>query len=89
MPGATVHRVNRSSDGGPTVVGHVHAPLDVGRAVVLVHGVCSSSRAYQKLADHLVAHGEVHAVDLPGSTDPVGVAQIVLEAWRSAGRGIG
>lgn len=66
MSGAIVHRVNRSSDGGSTVVGHVRAPLDADRAVVLVHGVGSSSRAYQKLADHLVAHGEVHAVDLPG-----------------------
>jgi pimeloyl-ACP methyl ester carboxylesterase len=66
MPGATVHRVNRTDDGGRTVVGHVRAPLDADRAVVLVHGVGSSSRAYQKLADHLVAHGEVHAVDLPG-----------------------
>ena len=66
MPGATVHRVNRSRDGGRTVVGHVRAPLDADRAVVLVHGVGSSARAFQKLADHLVAHGEVHAVDLPG-----------------------
>ncbi|MFD2795026.1 alpha/beta fold hydrolase [Promicromonospora vindobonensis] len=58
--------MNRSRDGNRTVVGHVHAPRDADRAVVLVHGVGSSSRAYQKLADHLVAHGEVHAVDLPG-----------------------
>lgn len=66
MPGATVHRVNRTSDGGRTVVGHVRSLLDADRAVVLVHGVGSSARAYQKLARHLVAHGEVHAVDLPG-----------------------
>ncbi|MEU4361076.1 alpha/beta hydrolase [Promicromonospora sp. NPDC023987] len=58
--------MNRSRDGGRTVVGHVRAPLDADRAVVLVHGVGSSARAFQKLADHLVAHGEVHAVDLPG-----------------------
>lgn len=58
--------MNRSSDGDLTVVGHVRAPRDADRAVVLVHGVGSSSRAYQRLADHLVGHGEVHAVDLPG-----------------------
>lgn len=58
--------MNRSSDRDLTVVGHVRAPHDADRAVVLVHGVGSSSRAYQRLADHLVAHGEVHAVDLPG-----------------------
>lgn len=34
--------------------------------MVLVHGVGSSSRAYRKLTDHLVAHGAVHALDLPG-----------------------
>lgn len=152
MPGTTVHRVNRSRDGGLTVVGHVWAPPGAARAVVLVHGVGSSSRAYGKLVDRLVAHGEVHArcsfpyylgqlrhvVDhrledvLPRSTvpvvvvrgerdpvapshwvetlaagapfglhrtvrgrhhamdsDPDGVANIVLEAWRSAERGIG
>jgi pimeloyl-ACP methyl ester carboxylesterase len=66
MPGTTVRRKNRSSVGDLTVVGHVRAPLDAERAVVLVHGLGSSARAYHKLADHLVAHGEVHAVDLPG-----------------------
>lgn len=66
MPGTTAHRTNRSRDADLTVVGHVRAPLDADRAVVLVHGVGSSSRAYRRLADHLVAHGEVHAIDLPG-----------------------
>ncbi|WP_165362797.1 alpha/beta fold hydrolase [Promicromonospora panici] len=63
--------MNQSEDGDLTVVGHVWAlpgssRAVVPRAVVLVHGVGSSSRAYAKLADRLVAHGEVHAVDLPG-----------------------
>ncbi|MDR7385671.1 alpha/beta fold hydrolase [Promicromonospora iranensis] len=58
--------MNRSSDGDLTIVGYVRAPREADRAVVLVHGVGSSSRAYQRLADHLVAHGVVHAVDLPG-----------------------
>jgi pimeloyl-ACP methyl ester carboxylesterase len=61
-----VRRMNLSRDGGLTVVGHVWAPPGAARAVVLIHGVGSSSRAYGKLADRLVAHGEVHAVDLPG-----------------------
>lgn len=66
MPGTISQWTNRSEDGDLTVVGHVWAPPEAGRAVVLVHGVGSSSRAYAKLAAHLVAHGEVHAVDLPG-----------------------
>lgn len=76
MPGPTVHRVNRSDDGDLTVVGHVWdrsgpavpgaAGAETSRTVVLVHGVGSSSRAYARLAERLVAHGDVHAVDLPG-----------------------
>lgn len=66
MPGTISQRTSRSEDGDLTVVGHVWAPPGADRAVVLVHGVGSSSRAYARLADHLVAHGEVHAVDLPG-----------------------
>lgn len=66
MPGTTVHRTNRSRAGGLTAVGHVRAPHGADRAVVLVHGVGSSARAYGKLADHLAAHGAAHAVDLPG-----------------------
>jgi pimeloyl-ACP methyl ester carboxylesterase len=58
--------MNRSEDGDLVVVGHVWALPGATRAVVLVHGVGSSSRAYAKLADRLVEHGEVHAVDLPG-----------------------
>ena len=66
MSGRTAYRTNRSRDGGLTVVGHVRAPRGADGAVVLVHGVGSSARAYDKLADHLVAHYAVHAVDLPG-----------------------
>jgi pimeloyl-ACP methyl ester carboxylesterase len=66
MPGTISQRTNRSEDGDLTVVGHVWAPPGADRAVVLVHGVGSSSRAYAKLADQLVEHGAVHAVDLPG-----------------------
>jgi pimeloyl-ACP methyl ester carboxylesterase len=66
MPDTISQRTNRSEDGDLTVVGHVWAPPGAARAVVLVHGVGSSSRAYAKLAGHLVEQGEVHAVDLPG-----------------------
>ncbi|WP_186004555.1 alpha/beta fold hydrolase [Isoptericola variabilis] len=66
MPTAVLRRTHRSRTGDLTVVGHVRAPLDARRAVVLVHGVGSSARAYGRLAAHLVEHGEVHAVDLPG-----------------------
>lgn len=66
MPPDALHRTHRTRAVDLTVVGHVRAPLDADRAVVLVHGVGSSARAYRRLADHLVAHGEVHAVDLAG-----------------------
>ncbi|WP_454856527.1 hypothetical protein [Promicromonospora soli] len=49
--------MNRSED-GDLVVGHVWAVPGATRAVVLVHGVGSSSRAYAKLADRLVVRGE-------------------------------
>ncbi|MFI6423849.1 alpha/beta fold hydrolase [Promicromonospora sp. NPDC050880] len=58
--------MTRTRDGDLTVVGHVRGPADPDRAVVLVHGVGSSARAYRRLGDRLVAHGAVHAVDLPG-----------------------
>ena len=68
--------MNQSDDGDLTVVGHVWTPsvatatassdAAASRVVVLVHGVGSSSRAYARLAARLAAHGEVHAVDLPG-----------------------
>ncbi|WP_157602057.1 alpha/beta fold hydrolase, partial [Promicromonospora kroppenstedtii] len=49
-----------------TAVGHVRAPRGARRAVVLVHGIGSSARAFGRLGDRLVAHCEVHALDLPG-----------------------
>lgn len=67
MPGSISERTNRFEDGDLTVIGHVSAsPGGAGRAFVLVHGVGCSSRAYARLVAHLVAHGEVHALDLPG-----------------------
>lgn len=58
--------MNPTHDGDLTVVGHVRGSAGASRAVVLVHGVGSSARAYRRLGDRLVAHGAVHAVDLPG-----------------------
>jgi pimeloyl-ACP methyl ester carboxylesterase len=66
VPGTITRHVDRTRDGGLTVVGHVRAPAGTDRCVVLVHGVGSSARAFTRLGDRLVAHGAVHAVDLPG-----------------------
>ncbi len=84
MPGTTARHKNRSSVGDLTVVGHVRAPLDASRAVVLVHGVGSSARAYRKLGDRLVAHGAVHAVDLPGFGSSPHVSREVTIADHAA-----
>lgn len=49
------------------VVGHVTTEVGTPRrAIVLVHGLGSSSRAFGRLVPRLAAHGQVHAVDLPG-----------------------
>jgi pimeloyl-ACP methyl ester carboxylesterase len=66
MPRISSQRTHRFEDDGLTVIGHVSAPPGAGRAFVLVHGVGCSSRTYARLVEHLVAHGEVHALDLPG-----------------------
>lgn len=60
------HRTLGTRQGDLTVVGHAHGPAAPERAVVLVHGVGSSARAYATVRERLVAHGAVHAVDLPG-----------------------
>lgn len=60
----------RTRAGDLTVVGHATPPPDdTGRAVVLVHGVGSSSRAFRRLAEQLAPHAAVHALDLPGFGD--------------------
>lgn len=56
----------RTQVGNRGIVGHVSASGEPQRAVVLVHGVGSSARAFGRLGERLVQHGEVHAVDLPG-----------------------
>src|SRR5918998_6018713 len=48
-------------------IGHVSSSADEPpRAVVLVHGVGSSSRAFRRLVPLLTPHAQVHAIDLPG-----------------------
>lgn len=56
----------RTQVGDRGIVGHVSASGEPRRAFVLVHGVGSSARAFGRLGERLVRHGEVHAVDLPG-----------------------
>ncbi|WP_069388056.1 alpha/beta hydrolase [Cellulosimicrobium cellulans] len=56
---------------GLTAVVHVHDAAAPALAVVLVHGVGSSSRAFDPVRDELARLGPrlpvvVHAVDLPG-----------------------
>ncbi|MCP2266996.1 alpha/beta fold hydrolase [Promicromonospora thailandica] len=58
--------MTRTRLGDLTVVGHVRGPAAPDRAVVLVHGVGSSARAYRRLGEHLATRAAVHAVDLPG-----------------------
>jgi len=56
--------------GDLVAVGHVSvAPEAPHRAVVLVHGLGSSSRAFRRMVPLLAAQGQVHALDLPGYGD--------------------
>jgi pimeloyl-ACP methyl ester carboxylesterase len=56
--------------GDLTVLGHASPPpAATRRAVVLVHGVGSSARAFRRLAERLAPHAAVHALDLPGFGD--------------------
>ncbi|WP_164545285.1 alpha/beta fold hydrolase [Antribacter gilvus] len=60
-------RTERFPVGDLTVVAHVTDSVEVPRrAVVLVHGVGSSARAFRTAIPRLVPYGDVHAVDLPG-----------------------
>ncbi len=67
MPHPT--RTLHTRAGDLTVVGHVTPPVGSGRAVVLLHGVGSSARAFRRLVDRLAPHAAVHALDLPGFGD--------------------
>lgn len=61
----------RFAHDGLTAVAHVHGAATPGLAVVLVHGVGSSSRAFDPVRDELLRRAPapatvVHALDLPG-----------------------
>lgn len=61
-PGA---RTVVTTHGGGTVVGHVHGH-HAPRAVVLLHGIGSSARAFRRLVAALEPLAVVHALDLAG-----------------------
>lgn len=53
-----------------SLTSHVHSldgpAASSGPVFVLLHGIGMSHRYYRKLQLHLVRHGDVHAIDLPG-----------------------